>query len=186
MARDPRQPLRLPKRHDPTAATAATAEDGGRLMAGQSLKAALLAALIALVVFSVLWIMVTRLTGRILPWMTIIQGIGLGYAVRRAGNGIDWRFPALAALLAGFGAFFSYAVVAASVTAESMGTGTLHILRSVTAMTWPVFFAEVVTAADYVFAASAAIAAAFFAARRLSRSEYRAVRLWRERRAADR
>ena len=186
MARDPRQPLRLPKRHDPSTATAVTAADGERLLARQSLRGAVVAALITLVVFSVLWIMVTRLTGRILPWMTIIQGIALGYAVRRAGNGVDWRFPALAALSAAFGAFTSYAVVAASVTAESLGTGTLHILRSVTAMTWPVFFAEVVTAADYIFAASAAIAAAFFAARRLSRAEYRALRLWRERRIEER
>ena len=186
MARDPRQALRLPRRHDSTAAAAATADDGKRLMAAQSLRGAIIAALITLVVFSILWIMLTRLTGRVLPWMTIIQGILLGYAVQRAGNGIDWRFPVLAAVLAGFGAFFSYAVVAASITAEAMGTGTLHVLRSVTTMTWPVFFAEVVTAADYVFAASAAIAAAFYAGRRLSREEFRAVRLWREQRAGDR
>jgi hypothetical protein len=186
MARDPGQPLRLPKRHDPTDAASVTAGDGERLVAAQSLRGALVAALAAILVFSLLWIMVTRLTGRVLPWMTILQGIAIGYAVRRAGNGVDWRFPLLAALLAGFGAFVSYAIVAASVTGESLGTGTLHVLRSVTAMTWPVFFDEVITAADYVFAASAAIAAAFYAGRRLSRAEYRAVRLWRERRAGDR
>jgi hypothetical protein len=47
-------------------------------------------------------------------------------------------------------------------------------------MTWPVFFAEVISAADIVFGLFAAAIAAFYANRRLSRSEYSALRKWQE------
>ena len=66
-----------------------------------------------------------------------------------------------------------------SYTAETFNTGTLHVLRSVTSMTWPVFFDEVLTAADGFYAALSASLAAFLANRRLSRSQYYALRLWR-------
>ena len=65
-----------------------------------------------------------------------------------------------------------------------MGMSTLQILRAATAMTWPVFFDETVTAAHLIYALLAAVLAAFFANRQLSRAEYRALRLYRE--ASDR
>jgi hypothetical protein len=45
-----------------------------------------------------------------------------------------------------------------------------------------VFFAEVVSAADIVFGLFGAAIAAFYANRRLTRSEYSAWRKWQERR----
>ena len=77
------------------------------------------------------------------------------------------------------GSIISNVVLAASTTADSYGTGTLEVLRSVTSMTWPVFFAEVMTAADAFYAVFAAALAAFLANRRLTRSQYYALRLWR-------
>jgi hypothetical protein len=47
-------------------------------------------------------------------------------------------------------------------------------------MTWPVFFDEVWTIADSFYAVVAAAFAAFFANRRLNRTEFYALRLWRE------
>jgi hypothetical protein len=54
------------------------------------------------------------------------------------------------------------------------------VLRNLTALTWPVFFDEVMTPADLVFALFAAGLAAFYANRRLTRAQYLAVRTWEE------
>ena len=176
---DKNSSLRLRRKHAPTDAAEATAEDGARLVRAQSLRSAIVASLIAIVAFSVLWIMITRVTGRVFPWLTILLGLLVGYGTRRTGRGVDWRFPTLAAVMTFLGAFASSIVVAASTTAEEIGATTLEVLRSVTFMTWPVYFTEVITVADYIYAVSAAIVAAFYANRRLSRADYRALRLYR-------
>jgi hypothetical protein len=78
------------------------------------------------------------------------------------------------------GAVIGNVVLAASTTAAEYDTGTLHILQAVTSMTWPVFFAEVWTVADGFYAVVAAAYAAFLANRRLTRTEFYALRQWRE------
>jgi hypothetical protein len=143
------------------------------------LRHALVAGLITIIVFCVLWVALSSLANRVFPWMTVLLGAMLGFAVRRAGRGVDWRFPALAAVLALFGALLGNVVIAASYTAETFDTGTLQILSAVTNMTWPVFFDEVLTVADGFYAALAAGLAAFLANRHLTRSQYYALRLWR-------
>ena len=172
-------PLRLRKKHGTGERRNVTAADGERLVRAQSLRNAVVAGLIAIVVFSVLWILLTSLLNRVFPWMTVVLGAMIGFAVQHGGRGVDWRFPTLAAVLAILGALASNIVVAASYTAETFGTGTLHVLRSVTSMTWPVFFDEVWTIADGFYAALAASVAAFLANRRLTRTQYYALRLWR-------
>lgn len=139
-----------------------------------------MASLIVIVVFSILWAMLSTLTNRIFPWMTVLLGILIGLAVRRAGQGIDWRFPVLAAVAALLGSLASNVVVAAAFTARLLETSTLTVLRATTAMTWPVFFDEVMTAADLAYAIVAAAIAAFYANRRLSRAEYLALRKFEE------
>ena len=167
--------FRLPKRH--AGATAhSTPELGGQLVNEQSLSNAFFAGLIIIIVFSILWAMASTLINRILPWMTAILGILIGLGVRRAGRGLDWRFPVLAAVLAVFGALLSNVVVAAAFTAAALDTSTLHVLRAVTAMTWPVFFDEALSAVDAVYGLVAAALAAFYANRRLTRAEFHAVR----------
>ena len=148
-------------------------------MSAQSLRNAMTAGLIAIIVFCMLWIALTSITNRVFPWMTVLLGAMLGFAVRRAGRGVDWRFPTLAAVLALLGALLGNVAVAAAYTAETFDTGTLQVLRSVTSMTWPVFFDEVLTAADGFYAVLAAGLAAFLANRHLTRSQYYALRLWR-------
>jgi len=142
----------------------------------QSLPNALYAGLIVIIVFSVLWAMASTLLNRILPWMTVILGILIGLAVRRAGKGLDWRFPVLAAVLAAIGALLSNVVVAAAFTASALDTSTLHVLRAVTSMTWPVFFDEALSVVDIIYAFAAAALAAFYANRRLTRAEFHALR----------
>lgn len=172
-------PLRLRKKHGTGERRNVSASDGERLVRVQSLRNAVVAGLIAILVFSVLWILLTSLLNRVFPWMTVVLGAMIGFAVQRAGRGVDWRFPTLAAVLAVLGALVSNIIVAASYTAETFGTGTLHVLRSVTSMTWPVFFDEVWTIADGFYAVLAASVAAFLANRRLTRTQYYALRLWR-------
>ena len=175
----PPPPLRLRKKHGSGKARDVHAADGERLVLAQSPRNALVAGLLTIAIFCVLWIGMSTLFNRVFPWMTIFLGAMLGFAIRHAGRGVDWRFPALAALLTLLGALFANIVVAASYTAEMFDTSTLLVLRSVTSMTWPVFFDEVLTPADGFYAVFAAGFAAFLSNRQLTRSQYYALRLWR-------
>lgn len=167
--------FRLPKRHAGKNSNSGP-ELGRALINEQSLPNALFAGLIIIIVFSVLWAMTSTLIDRILPWMTLILGIVVGLGIRRAGRGLDWRFPVLAAVLAVIGALLSNVVVAAAFTAAALDTSTLHVLRAVTSMTWPVFFDEALSVVDVIYAFVAAALAAFYANRRLTRAEFHALR----------
>lgn len=171
--------LRLRKKHGRGAPRPATATDGARLVADQSLPGAVIAGLAAIVVFCLLWVMLTALLDRVFPWLIILLGAMVGFAVQRAGRGVGWHHPLLAAALTIVGALIANIVLAAATTADIFDTGMLHIIRAVTSMTWPVFFDEVMTAADAFYAVFAAALAAFFANRRLTRSQYFALRQWR-------
>ena len=173
-------PLRLRKKHGEGKGIDATAADGARLARAQSVRNAVVASLIALIVFNIAWVTLTTLVGRVFPWMTVLLGWLVGIAMRLAGRGVDWRFPALAAVLTLLGAVFSNVVLAASTTASEFGTGTMTILQNVTNMTWPVFFEEKWSIAESFFAVVAAGFAAFLAPRRLTRRQRYALRLWRE------
>jgi len=167
--------FRLPKRHV-GASTNSGPELGQQLIKQQSLSNALYAGLIIIIVFSVLWAMASTLMNRILPWMTLILGMLVGLGVRCAGRGLDWRYPILAAVLTAVGALLSNVVVAAAFTASALDTSTLHVLRAVTSMTWPVFFDEALSVVDAVYGLFAAGLAAFYANRRLTRAEFHALR----------
>jgi hypothetical protein len=176
---DVQNPLRLRKKHGSGVRKNVTSEGGRRLVAAQSIRKAIVAGLVAIILFSLFWVVLSELTNRIFPWLTVVLGFLLGSSIRLVGRGTDWRFPLIAAILAASGSLIANIVVAASVTAEGFGTGTIQVLQAVTSMTWPVFFDEVLTIADGVYASVAAALAAFYANRRLSRSEYHALRLWR-------
>ncbi|MCH7820452.1 MAG: hypothetical protein IIA07_00425 [Proteobacteria bacterium] len=170
--------LRLPKRHVSKLQSEPSAADGARIINAQSVRDAVMAALIVVILFSAMWSILSALINRIFPWMTLVLGLLIGLTVRRAGQGLDWRFPAIAASMAVLGALAGNIVVAAAFTATALDTTTLTVLRAVTTMTWPVFFDEVLTPADAVFALFAAAIAASYANRRLSRAEFLALRKW--------
>ena len=180
MSDDKTDVLRLPKKHTSKIRVEPTADDGAALIREQSIRDALAAGLVVVIVFSALWAMLSDLINRVLPWLTVVLGLALGLVVRRAGRGLDWRFPVLAAALAVIGALVGNIVVAATATAAEFDTGTLTVLRAVTSMTWPEFFGEKMTPADWVYMLFAAIIAAVYAKRRLSRREYLALRKWQE------
>jgi hypothetical protein len=170
----------LPKKHTPKVSKEPTPADARRLIEAQSVRGAITASLIVVIVFGILWAMLSVLIDRIFPWMTVIMGIIIGLAVRRAGHGLDWRFPLIAAVCALLGSLGGNIVVAAAFTAPLLGTDTLTVLSAVTVMTWPVFFDEVMTPADLIFALVSAAVAAFYANRRLTRAEYLALRTWED------
>jgi hypothetical protein len=180
---DHAHPLRLRKKHGEGRPPGVTAEDGARLVRAQSMRNAVVASLVMFFVFCVVWVLLSAVTNRVFPWMTVVLGVALGISIRKAGRGVDWHFPALAALMALVGSVAGNIVLAASTTAAEYGTGTLHVLQAVTSMTWPVFFDEVWNVADGLFAVVSAALAAFLAPRRLNRSERYALRLWRQQRS---
>ncbi len=177
-----KQVLRLPKRHSRGSSAPPDPGEGASLISQQSLRRAILAGLIVIIVFSAAWAILSVAIGRVFPWLTLVQALLVGLVVRRAGRGIDWRFPTVAAIIATAGALIANIVVAAAFTAGEFDTGTLTILGSVTTMTWPVFFDEVMTGADLFYAIAGAGIAAFYANRRLTRSEYAAFRTWQQNR----
>lgn len=175
-----KQVLRLPRRHSRESAGPPDPDAGARLVRQQSLRGAVLAGLIVIIAFSAAWAILSVAIGRVFPWMTLVLALLVGLAVRRAGRGLDWRFPTIAAVAAAVGALVGNIVVAAAFTAGEFDTGTLTVLRSVTTMTWPVFFDEVMTGADLFYAITGAGIAAFYANRRLTRAEYAALRIWQQ------
>lgn len=180
MTQDNPQPLRLRRRHGEGRRPDATADDGARLVRAQSLRAAVMAGLIAFILFCIGWVALSAAVDRVFPWMTVVYGVVLGLVIRYTGRGVDWRFPLLAAGLAVAGSILGNIVLAASTTAADFGTDTLNILQAITSMTLPLFFDEVWSVADGFFTAVAAGFAAFLAPRRLTRRERFALRLWQE------
>lgn len=168
------------KKHDPVVGSDVTAADGARLLRAQSLKNALVAGFIVVLLYCVFWIALSSLLNRVFPWITIPMGWLVGLAVRHAGRGLDWRFVVIAAVIALFGAFVVNVAAAAAVSAEQLGTTTLDVLSNITQMTWQPFFTEATSAVDILYAFVAAVLAAFFALRRLTRRQNFSLRLWKE------
>jgi drug/metabolite transporter (DMT)-like permease len=172
--------LRLRKKHAPGDHAPPTAADGARLVAGQSVRHALMAGTATILVFALLWTLVSDLTNRVLPYLSLALGVLVGITVRRAGQGFDWRFPTIAAVLVLVGALVGNIVIAATETSREFDTNIFVILNSVTVYTWPVFFGEVMNWADVVYALFGAAIGAFFSTRRLDRREFQALRIYRD------
>jgi hypothetical protein len=172
--------LRLWKKHSPGDNAGVTLADGEHLVRAQSIRNAVVSASIVIILFSVFWAALSELTNRVWPWMTMLLGVFLGVAIRRAGKGIDWRFPLLAAVFAVGGALFANIIVAAVLQASDMGIGTIQLLGSVTVWTWRDFFSMVITPADVIFAGFGAAIAAFYAHPKLTRNQFLALKLWQQ------
>jgi hypothetical protein len=170
--------FRLNQKHSKNLGKAASEADGASILAAQSLPAAVLAAVMVVILMNLLWMMSASLLNRVFPWYAIIQAIPVGYAVRRAGQGLDWRFPLLAALMAWVGSYTGNFILAADTAADEFGTGALHIISSMSEWTLGLYFDEVVSSADHVYALYAAGIAAFLARRRLTRSQEYAFRTY--------
>ena len=150
--------------------------DPETLIAAQSVKAAVAAAIITMLALSGFWTFFADLSGRVFPWFSIVQGIFIGLAVRRFGRGLDWRFPLIAGATAWIGAFFGNVVVAIPVTTGELGASAFEVIRGLTWWSFRTFFDEVISVVDYIYAFCAAAVAVFYSKRRLARHEEFALR----------
>jgi hypothetical protein len=147
-----------------------------KLIAEQSARAAATGAAITIMVCNILWVYTASASGKFFPWIAIIQGAAVGFAVRKAGRGLDWRFPLIAGLAAWGGAFSGNLLIAVAFTGPqnaALDDGWWQIIGS--------FYSNTVTVIDVIYAFCAVAVAVFYSKRRLNRHEVFALR----RRAVD-
>lgn len=168
--------LRLSKKHSGPADPAIRQVDARALLASQSLPRAALAAVCMTALLNTGWLWLSTVTGNFFHWYALLQGPLIGLAVRRAGRGIDWRFPSLAAFVAFAAAFSGNFLVSLVTTGTVLEQNALRVLRGLTLWSWQTWYAEVLTPVDLVYALAAAAVAAFYSRRRLDRREVFALR----------
>ena len=167
--------FRLRQRHSLHLHDASPPVSADRLMAAQSVRAAITGAAITIIVVNILWMYTASATARYLPWIAIIQGAAIGLAVRKSGRGLDWRFPLIAGAAAWVGAFSGNLFIALLFTTADNGAVSnswWRILQS--------FFASTVSVIDVIYAFCAVAIATFYSKRRLNRHEVLALRKNRE------
>lgn len=169
--------FRLNQSHSKHLGKPAPQADGQAIMAAQSVRGAIFAALASVVSLNIMWMVSASMLNRVLPWFVIVQGALVGLMIRRWGRGLDWRFPLIALIAAWIGAYSGNLLLAADTAADEFGTGPLHILIRMSEWTLGLYFEEVVTPADHIYAFCAAAVAAFLARHRLTRPEEYAFRI---------
>ncbi len=127
-------------------------------------------------VFGWVWARLSIETGRVFPWFSILIGMIVGLAVQRAGRGLDWRFPVIAAVLAWTGAYAGNLIVGIVETGRYIEARPLSVLAGLSRDTMENFFAKTVSTIDHIYAFCAAAVASFLAKRRLNRREVLAIR----------
>ena len=168
--------LRLKRKHEGQADDVLPPPDPQALIAAQSPGKAVVAGTVTMLILCVLWTAITVATGRIFPWFSIVMGAIVGRIVRRYGLGLDYRFPLLAAALVCTGAFLGNLMIAIPATADELDASVWQVIRGLTWRSFEIFFDEVITAVDYIYAGFAAALAVFYARRRLRRDEEFALR----------
>lgn len=177
--------LRLKQKSDGLDEEPLERPDPQALIASQSLIGAVVAGLVAVFATCALWTALTVATNRVFPWFTILGGIFIGLAIRRYGRGFDYRFPVIAVVLTCTGALLGNLVIALPETTRQLDAGAWQVVRGLTWRSFELFFEEVITAVDYIYAGFAAAFAAFYSRRRLDRHEEFALRTMKRDRGAS-
>ena len=99
--------------------------DADKLLSAQSVRRAIIAAVASVLAINLLWVWLAVQTGKFFPWLGILQGVIVGIAVQRAGRGVDWRFPVIAATAAAIGHFSGGFFVALSTTELELQTNAI-------------------------------------------------------------
>lgn len=169
--------FRLKQKHTRKPADKRPPADGNRLLAQQSFGRGLAGSIAVGLLSSWLWALVSLNTGKVFPWFTVIIGALIGIAVQRFGRGLDWRFPALAVVVAGSAAYVGNLMIGIFKTGQYVDANAGQILSGITTDTLRVFFTNTISPVDHIYAFSACGVAAFFANRRLKRHEVMGLRL---------
>lgn len=163
--------FRLKQKHSQHLHETNTPVSAERLIAEQSVRAAITGAATTIIVFNILWAYTASASGKFFPWIAIIQGIAIGFAVRKAGRGLDWRFPLVAGLAAWAGAFSGNLFIALAFTGAQnavLDDGWWQIVKN--------FYLNTITVIDVIYAFCAVAVATFYSKRRLNRHEVFALR----------
>lgn len=176
----PKPVLRLQRHHEPDPEPPPDTEIGRRLLAAQSIRSALVAGVVVILGFCLLWVLLSQAMDKVFPWFVLVLGPAMGMAVRRSGCGLDWRFPTLAAALAIVGAALGNIVIAILFVGSDIGGSLSVVLPTFTLTDLVDYVSATVTPADVVIAGFTAVISAFYAMRRLSRRQYLALRLYRQ------
>ena len=163
--------FRLSQKHSRHLHEAKISVSAEKLIAEQSVRAAITSAAITIIVCNILWLYTASASGRFFPWISIIQGVAIGIAVQKAGRGLDWRFPLIAGLAAWLGAFSGNLFIALAFTGTqnaALDDNWWQILQN--------FYANTVTVIDVIYAFCAVAVGTFYSKRRLDRHEVFALR----------
>lgn len=167
MLRIPTRPLK--KDDDPPT-------DGATLLAQQDLRAGTISALVAAAAATALWVWSGMLFDRYFPWASMLQGVMIGMAMRRAGRGIDWRFPTAAAAITAIAAPLGSFLNALFLTGREFGTGAWELVDEISLYTIVRFLTREFGTVGVIYMLFAAAIAAFYSNRRLRRGEAAALR----------
>lgn len=172
--------LRLPKRFSRDPDESRHAVDGRQLLRQQDLGRGLRLSLAVAAAAIALWVSACMLFDRYFPWVSILQAVPIGLAMRRYGRGVDWRFPLAAALVAALAAALGSFLVALFLTGREFGTGALELVDEVSLHTLATFFGREFGVVGVIYMLFGAVLAAYYAKRRLGRREAIALRRLRE------
>lgn len=172
--------LRLPKKHSRDPEARPRPVDARKLLADQALARGVSLSLAIAVVCMALWVWSGLLFDRYFPWVSVLQGVVIGIAMRRYGRGIDWRFPLASALIAALAAALGSFLNALFLTGREFGTGALELVDEISLHTLETFFAREFGVVGLIYLFFGAVLAAFYSNRRLGRAEALALRRLRD------
>jgi len=163
--------LRLQQKHSRKPLQHLPAADGRKLLAEQSVVRGVLGSIAAALLLCWTWALFSMMSGRVFPWLTVVIGALIGLAMQHFGRGLDWRFPVLAAAVAGISAYAGNLMIGVLETGRYIEADTASVIRGLSLDTMRNFFRNTIGPVDHVYAFCAAGVAAFFANRRLKRHE---------------
>ncbi len=163
--------LRLRQKHSRHASEIRAPADGRRLRAEQSVVRGMAGSIATGLLLCWLWAIFSTQTGRIFPWFSVLIGAVIGIAMQRFGRGLDWRFPVLAAAVAGIAAYAGNLMIGILETGQYLDAAPLSVAGGLSADTMKYFFRNTISPIDHIYAFCACGVAAFFANRRLKRHE---------------
>ena len=106
-----------------------------------------------------------------MPWFSVLIGALIGIAMQRLGRGLDWRFPVMAAVVAGLAAYAGNLIIGVFETGRYIEAAPISVVGGLSTDTMRVFFRNTISPIDHIYAFSACGISAFFANRRLKRHE---------------
>lgn len=150
--------------------------NAARLLAQQSLARALFGAIAVAMLLCWGWAVMSFTSGRVYPWATILMGGLIGIATQRFGRGLSWRFPVIAAVVAGLAAYAGNLMIGVLQTGQYIGAHPVQVIAGLSSDTFDYFFKNTISPITHIYAFCAAGVAAFFANRRLNRRQVLALR----------